>query len=355
MNGCNCQVHQSYQSIYCMLNLNETASEAELQHAYEAELAVLEKMQPATATEQKLLEAKRRELIDAMERSKDDTLAQRVQAQYQNSNAKAVKLHSFFPVGLLGLILRLFNVSLGSGGWCDSCFGGIFEWCDRDCCGCSCCPDGECCFSGVYGYVFSNGICSCPSSIAGCYEDTFVVRVIDMGLVILAVIGAIGCYIHTAAEDAARRRKHAKRLSEATKQLRELNDMLRKRDDMVAAFVGKHDKLKLFSLDVRPFARFMSKLPGAAEAFVEMAMRIEQPGSFYDKLGVEFDEMREMYDKIVEFNQQIIPVAEKLQANDTHQELDDKEHCTERLHAALRGLENDRAYRSAVTFITRKG
>lgn len=351
MRGCNCQDHQPYQSIYCMLNLNETASEAELLHAYEGELARLNQMQPESEAEQILLDSKLQELRCAMEKAKEDPLSQRVQNQYQKCKDHSVRLYSFFPVGFLGIVLRLLDKVLGSGGLIDSVLYRCLDALDSGCCACSCCPDGECCFGDIYGCIFSEGLCDCPSNCADCYENAPAVRLIDMGVAFVVSIGAVLCYLKRRAEAAADQIRRNKKLVTAREDLQDLKELLSQRDEMVSGLLDQYDSLQAFALDVRPFMAFMSTLPGATKKFIDLSRQLEQPGSFYDDVAEEILKLQKRHVEITEIDQRIVRIAEKIQDNEMHQELDDSERCSGYLTQAKNGLRRNYKYQRAVNFL----
>lgn len=348
MKDCDCQEHQS---IFCMLNLSETASEAELIHAYDEQMALLDKMQPNSEAEQKLLEAKRQELICAMEKAKGETLSQRVQTQYQKRKAHEVRLYSCFPVGFLGLILRLINAILGSNGLIDKCFHYFFRWLDQGCCSCGCFGDDGCCLELLYGCCFSESLCECPSCFANCYEKAFVVRFIDMGVSVAAVVGTVICCISLNIESAKENARKKKLLTITSAHLHRMIRLLDQRDEMVSRFISQHQRLEVFSLDIRPFTNLMAKLPGATEEFVEMARRFEQPGSFFDKIQEEFREMDKLHNEIVEIDRQIKALAKMIQQSEIYPELDEKEHCSEKMDLAAYNLRRNYKYNAAESFI----
>lgn len=351
MKDCDCQEHQS---IFCMLNLSETASEAELIHAYDEQMALLDKMQPISEAEQKLLEAKRQELICAMEKAKGETLSQRVQTQYQKRKAHEVRLYSCFPVGFLGLILRLINAILGTNGLIDKCFHAFFRWIDLGCCACSLLHN-DCIFDGLYSCCFSNNhcLCGCPSCFANCYEQASAVRYIDMGVSAAAVVGSviycISGYIEYAKENAQKK----KLLTIASAHLHRMIRLLDQRDEMVSRFINQHQRLKAFPLDIRPFTSLMAKLPGATEGFVEMARRFEQPGSFFDRIQEEFRGMEKLHSEIVEIDRKINELAKIILQNENYCELDEKEHCSEQMNLAANGLQRNYKFKEAESFISR--
>lgn len=351
MRDCNCQMRSSDQTIYSMLNLNETASETELLHAYEQELAMLKAMQPTSAAEEKLLEVKQRELLCAMEKAKEESLSQRIQNQYQKRKDHSVRLHSFFPVGFLGLILRLINALIGTDGLLDSLLLRCFDCLDTKCCGCSCCPDGECIFSDIYGCLFSSGLCECPTNCVECYDNAHTVRLIDMGVAIAVAVGAVLCFLKARAEDVAYTARRKRQLASARESLRKLKSTLHQRDELVSRFVDQHENLEIFSLDVRPFTHFLAELPGATKKFIDMSNRMEQPGSFYDKVQEDFLEMDKLHGEIVAVNRKVIQLAEQLQANETRQDLEAGERCDEYLNRAFNGLKRNYKYQKAVGFL----
>ncbi len=352
MRDCHCRMHSSDQTIYSMLNLNETASETELLYAYEQEMALLKTMQPTSVAEEKLLETKQQALRCAMEKAKEETLSQRVQNQYKKRKDHSVRLHSFFPVGFLGLILRLIDAILGSNGIVDRLFYGIFNWLDSECCSCSMCScDDGCCFDDIYECFFTNGICECPSTCSGYYENAHTIRVIDMGVAIAVAVGAVLCFLKARTEDAVYTARRKKQLANARDSLRRLRYALRQRDKLVSQFVEQHEKLEIFSLDVRPFAHFLAELPGATKEFIAMSNRMELPGSFYDKVQEDFLEMDKTYHEIVAADRKAIQLAEQLQENETRQELEASERCEEQLSCALNGLNRNHKYQRAVSFL----
>ena len=352
MRDCNCQMRSSDQTIYSMLNLNETASETELIHAYEQEMALLKTMQPTSVAEKKLLEAKQQELLCAMEKAKEETLSQRIQNQYQKRKDHSVRLYSFFPVGFLGLILRLIDAILGTNGLVDRLLYRIFDWLDSECCGCSMCScDDGCCFDDIYGYFCSVGCCEYPSKCVECYDNTHTVRLIDMGVAIAVAVGAVLCFLKARAEDVAYTARRKRQLASARESLRKLKSTLHQRDEMVSRFIDQHENLEIFSLDVRPFTHFLAELPGATKKFVDMSNRMEQPGSFYDKVQEDFLEMDKLHSEIVAVDRKVIQLAKQLQANETRQDLEASERCDEHLNRAFNGLKRNYKYQKAVGFL----
>lgn len=353
MRGCNYQEHQPYQSIYCMLNLNETASEAELLHAYEEELARLNQMQPESEAEKILLESKLQELQLALEKAKEETLSQRVQSQYQKSKGHSVRLYSVFPMGLLGMLLHLIEDIFGVYGPVDSVLSSFCNWLDTDCCGCSLCCicDDECCFDDIYSCLCTDLLCEYPDKCTDCYNSVPAIKLADVGITAAVGAGVFLCFIKRRAEVAADRVRRRKNYARARDDLSNLKEMLLQRDELVSSFMEYYYNLSVFALDIRPFTKFMATLPGASRKFIEMTNHLEQPGSFYDEVREEFPEMEKLYNKITAVDQRIVPLAERLEANEMHHELENHESCNKYLDQALNGLRKNYKYQVAVDFL----
>lgn len=352
MRHCDCD-KPCQPSAYEMLGLSETASEAELTQAYEAELARLERMIPAGAAEQRLLDSKRAELDDALHLARKEALPDRIHAQYGRQQARAVRLYSFFPVGLIGLLMRLLNTVCGVGGWCDTPVSSCCQWMDRECCSCSCCPNCSV-MSSIYGSTCQGCICACPSSCSEWYENTIVVRFIDMGLAILAIISTAVCFVSEWRKQSAEEKRLQDMTRLASLQLAELRQLLQQRSSLVEQLILQRQTLQLFDLDITPFIRLAAALPGATKRMADMAERISQPDSLYQQTAGGYREFDRLLHEIADVEATVQAKAQELRSNPGSERLPAQDQCQPTLEEAVNGLAANTLYQDALAFRMRR-
>lgn len=309
---CKSSYEQVSPSIYTLLSISETSSEEELIHAYEEEMHRLCSIVPANCSEEKLLANKKEELTRVFEQPENRAMSQRIQEQYQKREKHAVRMYSFFPIGFIGLILRLLDSIIGQGGCCDSCMQNCTNSLDRGFCSCSCCADGECCINDIYDCLISSTICSWTSKCYSCYDNAGKVRMGDMVLSIMAILSGLYCIISGFVEGITSERRLQKERRAANQRLDDLETAVQKRNELLTEVIDCYDRLKTYHTDIRPLISFLSTLPEASERFAAMAQRINQPDSFLADISSECEKMQSIRSEIQNVNEIINQLTDSL-------------------------------------------
>lgn len=337
-------------SAYTLLGISETSSRAELKKAYDEELQRLSVIVPTNPDEERLLAHKKEELISVYEQSADISMTQRIQRQYKKQGSNTVRLNSFFPVGGIGLLSRLINWLFGSSGLCDSSCMNCFTSLDEGCCSCSLFGN-DCCLSDTYGACISNTVCNWITKCDTCYEESQTCRLIDMGLVILAVMGWIISSIISGIRGEVSRKRYEAERKAAKQKLDDLNTAVKKRNELIREAIDCFNNIKIFQTDIRPAITFLSMLPEASERLVSMAERINQPNSFFTTISAEHEKLQNLISAVENENKAINQLADSIRdANMLSYFSDDEERYHSIMRAADEDIMKNYTYRNAVNY-----